>query len=145
MARRLWIVALLALGWGCSSPEPQEPLEPKRGRPPQARPEPEPEPRPQPEPVKAEVPNRSPVAKVTPSTVETRVGQEVSLDGSASSDPDGEVVAYTWRVGNGTPQRSMEPTFQHTFHEAGLQTILLTVEDDRGATAVYVVQAVVKD
>ncbi|MCA8922528.1 MAG: PKD domain-containing protein, partial [Planctomycetes bacterium] len=90
-------------------------------------------------------PNRSPEARVTPTTLQAKVGEPVELDASNSSDPDGEVVSYTWRVGNGTPMTSKVPTFHHTFREPGLQTILLTVEDDRGATAVYVVQAVVKE
>lgn len=158
MSRSVWIVLALVIGLGCSSPPPADPVEPDANAgardddPGETQPEPDPkpdpepvtpvEPEPEPEP---EVPNRSPQAKVDPSSVQATVGKAISLDASASSDPDGSIVSYTWRVGNGTPTTSESPTFTHTFHEAGLQTILLTVTDDRGGTAVFVVQAVIKD
>lgn len=160
MYRSAWIVLALVIGLGCSSPPPADPVEPepnagtvddeREESPLEPSPEPEPEPAtpPAPEPAPApepEVPNRSPQAKVSPSSVQATAGKAITLDASASSDPDGSIVSYTWRVGNGTPVTSESPIFSHTFHEAGLQTILLTVTDDRGGTAVFVVQAVIKD
>ena len=56
---------------------------------------------------------------------------QVSLDGSASSDPDGNIVAYSWDFGDGSPDASGQ-TVQHTFTATGTLTVTLTVEDDQG-------------
>ncbi|TVR03485.1 MAG: PKD domain-containing protein [Deltaproteobacteria bacterium] len=60
-------------------------------------------------------------------------GQEVTLDGSLSSDPDGELVSFSWRLGDGTSASG--ETVTHTWQDPGSYTVHLTVEDDRGATA----------
>jgi len=56
---------------------------------------------------------------------------QVTLDGSASSDPDGGIVAYSWNFGDGSPSASGQ-TVQHTFTATGTLTVTLTVEDDQG-------------
>jgi subtilisin len=60
-----------------------------------------------------------------------------SLDGSASSDPDGgTIVGYSWDFGDGSPVLSgSSATVSHTYASAGTYTVTLTVTDsDGGAT-----------
>ena len=59
-------------------------------------------------------------------------GLTCSFDATASSDPDGSIVAYTWDFGDGTSGSGM--TTSHTY-AAGTYTAELTVKDDKGATA----------
>lgn len=55
----------------------------------------------------------------------------VQLDGSASSDPDGSVVAYTWNFGDGSPEQTGQ-NVAHTFTATGVLTVRLTVTDNFG-------------
>jgi len=67
------------------------------------------------------------VATATPSWL------SVQLDGTASGDPDGRVVAWAWDLGDGTTTTGA--TARHTYAAAGRYTVTLVVTDDRGATA----------
>ncbi|MFD1563887.1 PKD domain-containing protein [Haloarchaeobius amylolyticus] len=61
-------------------------------------------------------------------------GQTVTLDASQSSDPDGDLVRYEWRVGaNGAFDRTGE-TIEVTISAPGNHPIALRVVDDDGAT-----------
>lgn len=73
--------------------------------------------------------NEPPVAAFT-ATVEHLT---VALDASASLDPDGEIVSWSWDLGDGTSASGV--TASHTYAAAGPYTVVLTVTDDRGATA----------
>jgi large repetitive protein len=75
-------------------------------------------------------PNGLPTASFTSS----RSFLSVSVDGSASSDPDGTVASYAWGWGDGTANGS-GATATHTYGAAGTYTVTLTVTDDRGGTA----------
>ncbi|WP_431030830.1 PKD domain-containing protein [Plantibacter sp. RU18] len=77
----------------------------------------------------APAPNIAPTASFT-SSVNQLVG---SFDGSASTDPDGTVVSYGWVFGDGTAGTGV--TAQHTYAAAGTFSVVLTVTDNRGATA----------
>ena len=60
-------------------------------------------------------------------------GELVTLDGSASSDPDGSIVSYRWTNSAGTTiATGISPTVRLS---DGLQTLTLFVTDDSGATA----------
>jgi hypothetical protein len=54
------------------------------------------------------------------------------FDGTGSSDPDGAVVSYDWRVASG-PSATGE-VFSHSFAQAGSYGVTLTVTDAAGAT-----------
>lgn len=52
----------------------------------------------------------------------------VSFNGGASSDPDGDILAYAWTFGDGGTGTGAAPT--HTYAAGGLYTVVLTVTDD---------------
>jgi len=55
-----------------------------------------------------------------------------SVDGSASSDPDGSVLGYGWNWGDGAGTNGTTST--HDYLAAGTYTVTLTVTDDQGAS-----------
>lgn len=78
------------------------------------------------------MPNLAPTAALTATG-----GQlTVTVDGSASSDPDGTVASYTWAWGDGQEETTTTPTATHAYAAGGTYTVTLTVTDDDGATAV---------
>jgi len=89
-------------------------------------------------------PNQPPVANAGPDQPEveaTGPTTAVTLDGSASSDPDGDVLSYTWSENN-------SPIATGVTAQVGLglgvHTLTLTVDDGQGgsASAVVVVNVV---
>ena len=58
----------------------------------------------------------------------------VTLDASASTDPDGSITGYAWDFGDQTAAGS-GVRLEHVYSAAGSYTITLTVTDNRGATA----------
>ncbi|PKQ22127.1 MAG: cell surface protein, partial [Actinobacteria bacterium HGW-Actinobacteria-5] len=58
--------------------------------------------------------------------------QDVTFDGSASSDSDGTVASYLWDFGDGGTSTLATPS--HHFATVGDQSVTLTVTDDNGAT-----------
>jgi len=83
--------------------------------------------------------NQAPVAKAGNNQTITLPTNSASLDGSASSDPDGTIASYTWAqisgpstatITNGTTAKPTVGTLQ-----AGTYVFELTVKDNAGATA----------
>ena len=70
-----------------------------------------------------------PVAVAGPD-VTAEVGQRLSFDGSMSSDADGEVVTWNWDLGDG--RQTTGAMIEHTYGQAGVYTVTLTVIDDDG-------------
>jgi PKD repeat protein len=60
------------------------------------------------------------------------VGQLVTFDASASSDPDGSIVGYSWDFGDGS--RATGVNVSHAYQSVGEYRVVLTVTDDQGAT-----------
>jgi PKD repeat protein len=56
----------------------------------------------------------------------------IAVDGSGSSDPQGQIVEYMWDFGDGVTGAG--PTAAHSYASAGTYTVTLTVEDYPGAT-----------
>ncbi len=70
--------------------------------------------------------NRGPVANADgPYTA--FAGTPLTLDGSGSSDPDGDALAFSWVFGDGTTGTGAKPS--HTYAAIGLYGIALTVFD----------------
>lgn len=79
--------------------------------------------------------NRSPVASASVSQTTIGTGKSVSLDGSGSSDPEGDTLSYTWTVtgrpagASTTISNSTSATASYTPDRAGSYTITLSVND----------------
>ena len=76
-----------------------------------------------------------PIIKCTPK--DPAPGQEVILDASESSDPDGEIVSYNWSYYNVEDSSNLtrlgsDKVIHHTWEEQGVYNVILFVEDDRG-------------
>jgi RNA polymerase sigma factor (sigma-70 family) len=79
--------------------------------------------------VSVHAPNQPPRAEFS-----VELGREsISVDASASSDPDGRVVAFAWDFGDGSFGTGI--VAWHRYREAGDYLVRLTVTDDRGARA----------
>ncbi len=60
--------------------------------------------------------------------------EAVTLDGSASYDPDGSIASYSWFVDAGPSPIGTSTLLEHDF-SVGTYAITLVVEDDEGATS----------
>jgi chitodextrinase len=86
-------------------------------------------------------PNQSPTAN-TGSDQIVNEGDNVSFDGSSSSDSDGIIASYQWK--EGTTILSNSSTFSKNDFTVGTHTITLTVTDNNGATNSDTVNITVK-
>ena len=73
-----------------------------------------------------EVPTANPGGPYT-----AAAGKELALDGSKSSDSDGQITEYTWDFGDSSTGSGAKPV--HTYAKAGEYTVTLKVKDDKGA------------
>jgi outer membrane protein OmpA-like peptidoglycan-associated protein len=79
------------------------------------------------------VANRAPVCRLTVTPPQTQVGEQVTLDASGSSDPDGDRLTFTFDFGDGTqPVKSDSPRVTHSYTRVGNFPIKVTVDDGRG-------------
>jgi PKD repeat protein len=77
--------------------------------------------------------NEPPVAEFSFSPTTGLFPLQVNFDASASRDPDGTIVQYSWDFGDG--QIASGRTVSHVFSRPGTFLVRLTVRDDSGATA----------
>jgi len=76
---------------------------------------------------------KPPVASFTATPNPTIVGAAVAFDASASSDPDGTIVAYAWDFGDSTVGSGV--TASHPYLTFGTFNVTLTVTDNESFTA----------
>lgn len=74
-------------------------------------------------------PNKPPVAQPN-GPYNGRAGSSIVFDGSASTDADGNITAYTWNFGDGT--EGTGSVISHTYETAGSYQVILTVTDNHG-------------
>ncbi len=68
-------------------------------------------------------------------------GTAVSFNGSASTDPQGENLTYTWAFGDGTSGAGVDPT--HTYAASGTYVVTLTVVNTDHLSAMASTTAVI--
>jgi PKD repeat protein len=73
-----------------------------------------------------------PRAEFSYSPTEPEVGDVVSLDGSASTDPDGTIQFYEWDFDNDARTDATGKTVNHVFPRGGSMPVTLVVTDDDG-------------
>jgi serine protease len=73
--------------------------------------------------------NNPPTASFTATTS----GYTASVDGTGSTDPDGDALTYAWTWGDGGTGSGA--TASHTYATAGTYTVGLTVSDGRGGSS----------
>src|SRR2546425_6223098 len=83
----------------------------------------------------ASVPDQPPIASFISSPVLPVAGQNVGFDASASYDPDGTVVSYSWMFGDGQGGAGEFPV--HAYANPGMYTVSLTVTDNSGSVDTY--------
>jgi chitodextrinase len=66
----------------------------------------------------------------------------VHFTAATSHDPDGRIVSYSWRFGDGTTGTGVSPA--HTYARRGTYRVQLTVTDDQGGTATRTLGVVVQ-
>ncbi len=71
----------------------------------------------------------APMAKAGPDQYVT--ASEVLFDGSASTDPDGQVTDWQWEFGDGATGQGAQVS--HAYQRPGTYEVALTVRDDSGA------------
>jgi len=79
--------------------------------------------------------NLAPIATATAPVTTGDVPLTVSFDASASYDPEGGIVSYSWNFADpatGVNNISILPNPVHTFNTAGTYTVLVDVIDDFG-------------
>jgi len=71
--------------------------------------------------------NRPPTAAITASKTAGKLPLTVTIDATASTDPDGDALNFTW------PDGSTGATAKMTFDQAGSHKVTVTVSDNSGA------------
>jgi len=74
----------------------------------------------------------SPTAEFSASPMTATPGEEVTVDASASSDPDGSIASYEWEFGDGGTATGQ--TASRAYDTEGSYDVALTVTDDDGLT-----------
>ncbi|MBN1858525.1 PKD domain-containing protein [Candidatus Bipolaricaulota bacterium] len=87
--------------------------------------------------------NRPPVPNFAVSCPVPTQCQEITLDATFSTDPDGILESWAWSFGNGG--RASGPQVTTMYEAAGAYTIGLTVVDDTGASRTITQDIVVSD
>jgi PKD repeat protein len=69
-----------------------------------------------------------PIANFTMTPAEPKEGEEITFNGSLSTDPDGTIVSYEWDFGDGNTATGVTAT--HTYAAEGVYFVTLTCTDN---------------
>jgi RHS repeat-associated protein len=83
----------------------------------------------------AEADNQPPLAFFTPSLEEEAMPEQLTLDASLSSDPDGRIAGYFWDLGDGQIAEGQKIT--HIYETPGKYRVTLVAVDDQGAQSSF--------
>jgi len=83
---------------------------------------------------KTRVENTPPIAFFTYLPEKPVINQTITFDASSSYDPDGNIMNYKWDFGDGNITNTTEEKLKHSYSEAGIYEVTLTVTDNEGAT-----------
>ena len=78
----------------------------------------------------------SPVASFTSTSIGV-LQVPTSFDASASYDPDGTIIIYSWEFGDGMTDFAASPTTAHQYAKMGNYQVNLTVMDNMGSQGKY--------
>ena len=85
--------------------------------------------------------NQPPVARAQVTPNPANVNQQITFNGSTSSDPDGQITQYAWNFGDGTTSNLQIAA--KSYAQPGAFNASLTVTDNNGATGQITVQVTV--
>jgi PKD repeat protein len=89
--------------------------------------------------------NSPPIAQAGPPNQTVNEGGQLTFDGSGSSDPDNDPLAYQWNFGDGTPVAN-GVSVTHPYQDGpATYVVTLTVTDNDGSTATDTVQVTVNN
>lgn len=77
--------------------------------------------------------NRPPVARLSVPE-KSDVNVPITMDGSASSDPDNDKLTYVWDFGDGQTEKLPSPRTSHRYAKPGSYVVRLTVDDGKGGS-----------
>ncbi|MFH0853692.1 MAG: lamin tail domain-containing protein [bacterium] len=86
--------------------------------------------------------NSEPLAVAGPDS-ELVIGETATFDGSESSDPDGDTLAFTWEFGDGKQGEGVTPT--HIYQTVGEFNVVLTVSDGLAEASDELVINIIKE
>ncbi|MCX6094081.1 MAG: PKD domain-containing protein [Candidatus Bipolaricaulota bacterium] len=85
--------------------------------------------------------NRAPVAEIATKKTSVSTTEYTMLTANGSYDPDGSILLYVWDFGDGEPPTTVGSKYvNHRFAPSGTYVVVLTVVDQRGATAAATVE-----
>ncbi|MFQ6040065.1 MAG: PKD domain-containing protein [Candidatus Poribacteria bacterium] len=87
--------------------------------------------------------NVPPTADAGVAEIAAKVGEEIQLDGSNSTDEDGTIATFNWDFGDGEVGEGEQ--IAHAYAAAGEYTVTLTVTDDKGDTGTATVKVTVAE
>lgn len=77
--------------------------------------------------------NRPPAAMLEVESLAGAVPYELQLDASKSTDPDGDVLRYSWYLNDELLATTKEPQYNHVIEEPGVYTTYVSVDDGNEA------------
>ncbi len=87
--------------------------------------------------------NDAPLALIDASPLEVFINEPVYLDGSGSSDVDGDALSFAWNFGDGST--AGDTKVLHSYSTPGRYLVTLTASDPSGATGQASVEVVVRE